>query len=60
LRFASAGRLVGRVDGDRDLLDVAAFEAEAEDLLGAWVRLLSGAVVNKPNVSEDLVRAALL
>lgn len=60
LRFASAGRLVGRVDDNRDLLDVAAFEVEAEQLLGATVQLLSGAVVNKPNVSEDLIHAALL
>ena len=60
LRFASTGRLLGRVDDDRDMLDMAAFEAEAADLVGAPVRLLSDAVLNKPNVSEDLIHAVAL
>ncbi len=60
LRFASAGRLLGRVDQDRDLLDMAEFAAAAEQLLGASVLLLSDAVLDKPNVSTDLVHARAL
>lgn len=60
LRFASAGRLLGRVDHDRDLLDMAEFAAAAEQLLGAPVLLLSDAVLAKPNVSKDLVHARAL
>jgi len=54
LRFASAGRLLGRVSGDRDLFDVAEFEAAAIDLLRADVMLLSDAVLSNAHVSEDL------
>lgn len=57
LRFASPGRLVGRVDPDRDALDMAEFAAAAEQLLGAEVSLLSAAVLDKPNVSTDLLHA---
>jgi hypothetical protein len=60
LRFASAGRLVGRVDPDRDALDMAGFAAAAEELLGAEVSLFSEAVLTKPNVSADLVHAHAL
>lgn len=60
LRFASPGRLVGRVDPDRDALDMAEFAAEAEKLLDADVSLLSDAVLDKPNVSPDLVSARAL
>jgi hypothetical protein len=60
LRFASAGRLVGRVPADKDLLDVAAFDVEATDLLGASVMLFSDAVLSKENVSPDLVAASPL
>ena len=60
LRFASAGRLLGRVDDDRDLLDMAEFAATAEQLLAAPVLLLSDAVLDKPNVSADLVHAGAL
>jgi hypothetical protein len=60
LRFASSGRLLGRVDPERDLLDMAEFAAAAERLLGAPVLLLSDAVLDKPNVSEDLVHARAL
>ncbi|MHB1910934.1 MAG: hypothetical protein ACYCTI_02640 [Acidimicrobiales bacterium] len=41
LRFASAGRLVGKVDQARDLFDVAAFDVEATHVLGAAVMLFS-------------------
>lgn len=60
LRFASAGRLLGRVDADRDALDMAEFAAAAEKLLGAEVSVLSEAVLSKPNVSSDLVHARAL
>ena len=60
LRFASPGRLVGRVDPDRDALDMAEFAAAAEKLLGEEISLLSEAVLGKPNVSSDLVHARAL
>ncbi|MGH8984590.1 MAG: hypothetical protein ACRDY6_12050 [Acidimicrobiia bacterium] len=57
LRFASPGRLVGHVAGDRDALDISAFELGAAGLLGAELLLYSDAVLAKPNVSPDLVSA---
>jgi hypothetical protein len=57
LRFASTGRLVGRLDKGMDALDVAAFAADAEELLSAEVLLLSETVLNHPNVSPDLIEA---
>ena len=60
LRFASTGRLVGRINPERDALDMAEFAAAAERLLGAEVSLLSEAVLAKPNVSADLVHARAL
>lgn len=57
LRFASAGRLLGRVDVGMDALDVAAFSADAGDLLEAEVLLFSDSVLGHPNVSLDLVHA---
>lgn len=57
LRFASPGRLVGTVDPHRDLMDVAAFDVAATDLLGAVVMLFSDRVLAKPHVSPDLVSA---
>jgi hypothetical protein len=60
LRFASSGRLVGRVDEDRDLYDVAGFDADASEILGAPVSLFSDQVLAKPNVSADLVAAHAL
>jgi len=55
LRFASDGRLVGRVAEARDALDVAEFEVAARQLLEADVGLFSDRVLTKPNVSPDLV-----
>lgn len=55
LRFASPGRLVGRVAEDRDALDVAEFEVAARRLLGAEVGLFSERVLSNANVSPDLV-----
>jgi len=60
LRFASKGRLVGRVEADKDLLDVVAFDLAASELLGATVQLFSDAVLTKPHVSPDLVAAQAL
>jgi hypothetical protein len=60
LRFASPGRLLGRVDPDRDALDMAEFAVEAGNVLGAEVSLLSDAVLSKPNVSADLLNARAL
>lgn len=57
LRFASPGRLVGRVADDRDALDVSRFELAAAELLGAAASLYSDAVLDKPNVSPDLLTA---
>lgn len=53
-------RLVGPVDPDRDMLDMAAFAGEAGALVGASLYLLSDAVLGKPNVSPDLVHATAL
>jgi hypothetical protein len=60
LRFASPGRLIGRVDANRDAQDIAEFAAAAGTVLGAEVSLLSDAVLGKPNVSPDLVHARAL
>ncbi|NDL57918.1 hypothetical protein [Phytoactinopolyspora mesophila] len=57
LRFASPGRLLGHVAPDRDLMDVAAFELAAVELLRAEVRLYSDGVLAKPHVSPDLLSA---
>ncbi|MGH3505313.1 MAG: hypothetical protein ACRDQA_31130 [Nocardioidaceae bacterium] len=57
LRFASPGRLVGRVAEDKDALDMADFELAARQLLGAEVGLYSDRVLSKPHVSRDLLVA---
>lgn len=57
LRFASPGRLVGRVADDRDALDMAEFDVAACELLGADVQIFSDRVLSKSNVSPDLVAA---
>ena len=57
LRYASPGRLVGHVADDKDLLDVATFDVDAGDLLGASVMLFSDAVLSNDRVSPDLVAA---
>lgn len=57
LRFASSGRLVGRVAADRDALDTADFEIAARVLLRAEIGLFSDRVLRKPHVSPDLVAA---
>lgn len=57
LRYASPGRLVGHVAADKDMLDVATFDVDASDLLGASVMLFSDAVLTNDGVSPDLVAA---
>lgn len=57
LRFASPGRLVGHVDAGKDALDVIDFDIAATQLLGATVELFSDAVLDKPNITLDLVDA---
>ncbi|MDN5763684.1 MAG: hypothetical protein L0H41_15385 [Microlunatus sp.] len=57
LRFASPGRLVGRIAEGRDALDTADFEIAARALLGAEVGLFSDRVLSKQNVSPDLIAA---
>lgn len=60
LRVAGAGRLVGQLGEDRDLLDVADFESAAAALLGAEVELFSDRVLGNANVSPDLSAATPL
>ncbi|MGH3097523.1 MAG: hypothetical protein ACRDMV_16190 [Streptosporangiales bacterium] len=60
LRYASPGRLLGRVAPDRDLFDVFAFQREASHLLGAEIELFSEAVLNHEHVSPDLAAARKL
>jgi hypothetical protein len=60
LRFASAGRLLGSVAEDRDMLDMIDFNIEASELLGAKISLFSDAVLANRNVSSDLVDATPL
>ncbi len=57
LRLASDGKLVGHVAEDRDALDVMDFELDAVRLLGAEVRLYSDRVLDKDNVSPELISA---
>ena len=59
LRYASPGRLEGRVQADKDALDVVEFDIAASELLGAEVELFSGAVLGKPNLSPDLLTTRL-
>lgn len=60
LAFASAGKLLGRVDDNHDLFDVFEFQRAATDLVGGEVALFSvGALVNE-NVSPDLRSATPL
>lgn len=57
LRFASPGRLVGRVEEDGDALDTADFEIAARALIRAELGLFPDRVLSKPHVSPDLVAA---
>lgn len=57
LRFASPGRLVGHVDEDRDMMDMADFMADVEDELGRRTYIISDRVLKNPGVSADVVLA---
>ena len=57
LRFASPGRLVGHMDEDRDMGDMADFQLAVEGLLGVHADLFTDRVLSKPGVSADLVAA---
>ncbi|MBN9609217.1 MAG: hypothetical protein BGO26_03875 [Actinobacteria bacterium 69-20] len=60
LRFAALGRLVGRVDDDRGMGDLADFQLAVEQLLGRYVDVFADRVLDNPNVSADLVAATAL
>lgn len=57
LRFASPGRLVGHLDDDRDMGDMADFQIAVEDLLGRHADFFTDRVLSNSNVSPDLVAA---
>ena len=60
LRFASAGRLLGHLDNDRDSVDVARFELSAEERLRRSFFLISDRVLTNPRVNPDLITASPL
>ena len=57
LRFASPGRLIGHLDEDRDLGDMADFQIAVEDLLGKHADFFTDGLIGKPGVSSDLLSA---
>lgn len=57
LRFASLGRLIGHMDADRDLGDMADFQLAIEDLLGRHADFFTDGLIGKPGVSLDLASA---
>lgn len=57
LRFASPGRLVGHVDEDRDMIDIADFTLDVIEALDRYAHIYSDRVLTKPNVSPDPVAA---
>lgn len=57
LRFASPGRLLGHMDEDRDLGDMADFQLAIEQLLGKHADFFTDGLLGKPGVSPDLVVA---
>ncbi|WP_142281844.1 hypothetical protein [Mycobacterium kyorinense] len=60
LAFASAGRLIGRVDNGHDLFDMFEFQRAATDLVGGEIVLFSAGALANENVSPDLQSAAPL
>jgi hypothetical protein len=60
LRFASTGRLLGHLEPDRDMDDMADFELSAEARLGRSFFLISDRVLSKPGVNPDLSAATRL
>jgi hypothetical protein len=57
LRFAAPGRLVGHLDEDRDMGDMADFQIAVEKLLDRYVDLFTDRVLSHAHVSADLVAA---
>lgn len=57
LRFASLGRLIGHLDEDRGMGDMALFQRDVEDLLGAHADFFTDGLLGKPGVSADLLSA---
>ena len=47
LRFASLGRLIGHMDEDRDLTDMALFQRDVEDLLGKHIDFFTDGLIGK-------------
>jgi hypothetical protein len=60
LRFASPGRILGHLDDDRGLADMALFQRDIEDLLGAHADFFTDGLLGKPGVSADLLAAQAL
>lgn len=60
LRFASPGRILGHLHEDRGLADMALFQRDIEDLLGAHAEFFTDALLGKPGVSADLLAARAL
>jgi hypothetical protein len=60
LRFASAGRLLGHLDEDRGLADMALFQRDIEDLLGVHADFFTDGLLGKPGVGADLLAARSL
>ena len=57
LRFASPGRIIGHLADDRDLADMALFQRDIEDALGAHADFLTDRLLGKPGISDDLLTA---
>lgn len=57
LRFASPGRLIGHMDEDRDLGDMADFQLAIEEVLGKHAHFFTDGLIGKPGVSQDLISA---
>jgi hypothetical protein len=57
LRFASPGRIIGHLADDRDLADMALFQRDIEDALGAHADFFTDGLLGKPGISEDLLAA---
>lgn len=57
LRFAGPGRLIGHMDDDRGLGDMADLQLAIEDLLGKHADFFTDGLIGKPGVSPDLLTA---
>lgn len=57
LKFAPTGRLIGHMDEDRGLGDMADFQIAIEDMLGKHADFFTDGLIGKPGVSADLLAA---